>query len=95
MNCFASFSFHQLYIDLTGNEVIFSLETASDCSRNDKATSWGFRCSVVGYESLETSNAIRLLETELAYLGGMCSATLMKRDLALPSSTGNLKQRCQ
>jgi hypothetical protein len=29
-----------------------------------------------------------LLETELAYLGGMCSATLMKRDLALPQSRG-------
>ncbi|KAK4016037.1 hypothetical protein OUZ56_031000 [Daphnia magna] len=73
---------------LPGNEVIFSLETASDCIRNDKASSWGFRCSVVGYESLETNNAIRLLETELAYLGGMCSATLMKRDLALPQSRG-------
>lgn len=69
--------------------MIFSLETASDCIRNDKASSWGFRCSVVGYESLETNNAIRLLETELAYLGGMCSATLMKRDLALPQSRGS------
>ena len=73
----------------TGNEVIFSLETASDCIRNDKVASWGFRCSVVGYDWLETNNAIRLLETELAYLGGMCSATLMKRGLTLPTSTGN------
>ncbi|XP_046440285.1 E3 ubiquitin-protein ligase MYCBP2-like isoform X2 [Daphnia pulex] len=74
---------------LPGNEVIFSLESASDCIRIDKASSWGFRCTVVGYEWQETNNAIRLLETELAYLGGMCSATLMKRDLALPQSRGD------
>lgn len=79
-----------LNILVLGNEVIFSLESASDCVRIDKASSWGFRCTVVGYEWLEKINAIRLLETELAYLGGMCSATLMKRDLALPQSRGNI-----
>lgn len=77
------------YFDFTGNEVMFSLETATDSSRNDKVLSWGFRCTIVGYEFSETSNAIRLLEAELAYLGGMCSATLMKRGLTLPSSTGD------
>ena len=77
---------------LPGNEVVFSLETASDYVRNDKASSWGFRCSVVGYEWPDNVtgglNGIRQLETELSYLGGMCAASLMKRDLSLPSPTG-------
>lgn len=72
--------------------MVFSLETASDSIRNDKTSSWGFRCTVIGYEALETNNAIRLLETELAYLGGMCCATLMKRDLALTlPKTGDVR----
>jgi RCR-type E3 ubiquitin transferase len=85
---------------LPGNEVVFSLETASDYVRNDKASSWGFRCSVVGYEWPDNVtggfNGIRQLETELSYLGGMCAASLMKRDLSLPSPTGSsiYKQNC-
>ena len=57
-------------------------------NRNDKSAMWGFLCSVVGYEWQETGGAIRLLETELAYLGGMCAASLMKRDLPLKSTSG-------
>ncbi len=79
---------------LPGNEVVFSLETASDYVRNDKASAWGFRCSVVGYEWPDQAagafGGIRQLETELSYLGGMCAASLMKRDLPLPSTTGVL-----
>ena len=73
---------------VTGNEVIFSLETATDYVRNDKSAMWGFRCSVVGYEWQEAGNAVKLLETELAYLGGMCAASLMKRDLPLKLNSG-------
>ena len=38
---------------LPGNEVIFSLETASDYVKNDKvnANNWGFRCLCIGYEN--------------------------------------------
>jgi len=69
---------------LPGKQV--SLETASDYVRGDKASAWGFRCSVIGYELQETTNSIRQLETELSYLGGMCAASLMKRDLSLQSN---------
>jgi len=34
----------------TGNEVCFSLETASDYVKDEKACFFGFRCTVVGYE---------------------------------------------
>ena len=73
-----------------GNEVLFSLETATDYVRNEKVSAWGFRCSVVGYEGLDMVNGVRQLETELAYLGGMCAASLMKRELLLPNVTGTL-----
>ena len=71
-----------------GNEVLFSLETATDYVRNEKASAWGFRCSVLGYEGLDMINGVRQLETELAYLGGMCAASLMKRELLLPIVSG-------
>ena len=50
------FIFHLLDKYFTGNEVIFSLETASHCIQNDKVAFWGFRCSVVDYDWLETNN---------------------------------------
>ncbi len=34
----------------TGNEVVFSLETASDYVKDEKACFYGFKCTVVGYE---------------------------------------------
>lgn len=72
-----------------GNEVIFSLETASDYVKDEKASFYGFKCLVIGYEWSQTaSDGLRHLETELAFLGGMCAASLMKRDLVLPVSSG-------
>lgn len=68
--------------------MLFSLETATDYVRNEKASAWGFRCSVLGYEGLDMVNGIRQLEVELAYLGGMCAASLMKRELLLPNVPG-------
>lgn len=74
-----------------GNEIIFSLETASDYVKDDKANFYGFKCLVTGYEwSGETYDGLKLLETELAFLGGMCSASLIKKDLVLPPSTGKI-----
>lgn len=35
---------------LTGNEVLFSLETASDYVKDEKACFYGFKCVAVGYE---------------------------------------------
>ncbi|KAK9891452.1 hypothetical protein WA026_014685 [Henosepilachna vigintioctopunctata] len=75
---------------LPGNEVIFSLETASDYLKDDKASAYGFKCLVIGYEwPLPGSNmplmGLKYLESELAFLGGMCAASLMKKDILLPT----------
>ncbi|XP_063236464.1 E3 ubiquitin-protein ligase MYCBP2 isoform X2 [Bacillus rossius redtenbacheri] len=72
-------------IVLPGNEVIFSLETASDYVKDEKACYYGFRCLVVGYEwHTAPGDGLRHLEMELAFLGGMCAASLMKKELLLP-----------
>ena len=70
---------------LPGNEVLFSLESASDYVKDDKKTShFGFRCLVVGYEAVSRrEHGLQGLEMELAYLGGLCSSSLMKRNLQL------------
>ncbi|KAL2081752.1 hypothetical protein ACEWY4_023605 [Coilia grayii] len=73
---------------LPGNEVLFSLETASDYVKDEKSCFYGFKCMAVGYEyNPGPDEGIVQLEKELAYLGSMCAAALMKKDLAL--STGN------
>ncbi|XP_062389671.1 E3 ubiquitin-protein ligase MYCBP2 isoform X1 [Sardina pilchardus] len=73
---------------LPGNEVLFSLETASDYVKDEKACFYGFKCMAVGYEfNPAPDEGIIQLEKELAYLGSVCAAALMKKDLAL--STGN------
>ena len=51
-----NYSGNQSFLNLTvsfinsGNEVVFSLETASDYVKDDKACFYGFKCTVVGYE---------------------------------------------
>ncbi|XP_017880442.1 E3 ubiquitin-protein ligase MYCBP2-like [Ceratina calcarata] len=69
---------------LPGHEVIFSLETASDYMRNDRAITYGFKCLVIGYDWITSGNGLKNLEIELSFLGGACAASLMKRNLALP-----------
>ncbi|XP_056610662.1 E3 ubiquitin-protein ligase MYCBP2 isoform X7 [Triplophysa dalaica] len=70
---------------LPGNEALFSLETASDYVKDEKACFYGFKCVAVGYEfSPCVDEGIIQLEKELAYLGSVCAAALMKKDLALP-----------
>ena len=46
---------------ITGNEVRFSLETASDYVKDEKASFYGFKCSVVGYEWNAKSSEVSLL----------------------------------
>lgn len=72
------------FIHCLGNEVMFSLETASDYMRNDRAVTYGFKCLVIGYDWMTTGNGLKNLEIELSFLGGACAASLMKRNLALP-----------
>ncbi|KAF7242031.1 E3 ubiquitin-protein ligase MYCBP2, partial [Varanus komodoensis] len=70
---------------LPGNEALFSLETASDYVKDEKASFYGFKCFAIGYEfSPGPDEGIIQLEKELANLGGACAAALMKKDLALP-----------
>ncbi|KAH9488940.1 E3 ubiquitin-protein ligase mycbp2 [Bulinus truncatus] len=72
---------------LPGNEVILSLETASDYVKDEKASFYGFKCSIVGYEwSAKPEESILMLEKELAFIGGMCCSALMKKDIPLPST---------
>ena len=71
----------------TGNQVCFSLETASDYVKDDKASAYGFRCLVVGYEwAPAVADGLAHLEKEVTYLGGMCAASLMRKDIVLPPS---------
>ncbi|KAL4230611.1 E3 ubiquitin-protein ligase mycbp2 [Mactra antiquata] len=70
---------------IPGNEVIFSLETASDYVKDEKSCFYGFKCFIVGYESKNgLQDTIMHIEKELSYLGGMCSSSLMKKDIVLP-----------
>ncbi|XP_055726871.1 E3 ubiquitin-protein ligase MYCBP2 isoform X19 [Salvelinus fontinalis] len=70
---------------LPGNEALFSLETASDYVKDEKACFYGFKCVAVGYEFNPGPDEVVIqLEKELAYLGSVCAAALMKKDLALP-----------
>lgn len=39
-----------LYFVIQGNEALFSLETASDYVKDEKACFYGFKCVAVGYE---------------------------------------------
>ncbi|KAB0796834.1 hypothetical protein PPYR_10895 [Photinus pyralis] len=80
----------QSAVILPGNEVIFSLETASDYLKDERASFYGFKCLVVGYEwpfpgICGPSTGLKHLEAELSFLGGMCSASLIKKDLLLPN----------
>ncbi|XP_013400127.1 E3 ubiquitin-protein ligase MYCBP2 [Lingula anatina] len=75
-------------IILPGNEVVFSLETASDYVKDDKACFYGFKCAVVAYEwSAVPAEGVMQLEKEVAYLGSMCAASLMRKDIQLPAAS--------
>ncbi|XP_074033015.1 MYC binding protein highwire isoform X2 [Leptinotarsa decemlineata] len=76
-------------IILPGNEVIFSLETASDYLKDDRISAYGFKCLVLGYEwppegTTSLNIELKHLESELSFLGGMCAASLLKKDILLP-----------
>ncbi|XP_032681448.1 E3 ubiquitin-protein ligase MYCBP2 isoform X17 [Odontomachus brunneus] len=69
---------------LPGNEVIFSLETASDYVKNESSNTYGFKCLVTGYDWITSGHGLKNLEIELSFLGGACAASLMKKNLSLP-----------
>ncbi|XP_034942184.1 E3 ubiquitin-protein ligase MYCBP2-like [Chelonus insularis] len=75
----------QYAIVLPGNEVIFSLETASDYMKDDMSVTYGFKCLIIGYDWISSGNGLKNLEIELSFLGGACAASLMKKSLILPA----------
>lgn len=94
---FSTSQWPQSSVILPGNEVIFSLETASDYLKDDRTNTFGFRCLVVGYEwpmpaSGGATGGLKHLEAEVAFLGGMCAASLMKKDLQLITIGGKEKR---
>lgn len=72
-------------IVLPGNKLEISLETASTYVREQKGNKYGFKCSIIGYDNKSVvkypSTSLIHLEYELSYLGGLCSANLLKKDL--------------
>ncbi|XP_062536745.1 E3 ubiquitin-protein ligase highwire-like [Armigeres subalbatus] len=72
-------------IVLPGNKLEISLETASTYVREQKGNKYGFKCLVIGYDNKNLmkypSTSLIHLEYELSYLGGLCSANLLKKDL--------------
>ena len=72
-------------IIVPGNEIMLSLETASYYLADHKLNRYGFKCTLIGYDSIDFTktfnNSLINLESELTYLGGMCSANLMRKDL--------------
>lgn len=72
-------------IIVPGNEIMLSLETASNYLADHKLNRFGFKCILIGYENIDATrtfnNSLVNLESEFTYLGGMCSANLMRKDL--------------
>ncbi|KAF2357543.1 hypothetical protein FHG87_011699 [Trinorchestia longiramus] len=86
--------FPQRTVIIPGNEMVLSMETASDYLKEggggaSVASRFGFSARIIGYEWPPTpSDAVRHLEKELSYLGGLCAASLIKKDLKLPPVGG-------
>lgn len=59
-----------------------------------QASQFGFRCLVAGYESVfqGDNNGLRNLELELANLGGLCAASLMKKTLSLTNADNTAEE---
>jgi hypothetical protein len=79
-------------IILPGNEVVFSMETASDYIKSEnKSTYFGFRCQISGYDlppeqpSISGEESFCLLEQEISYLAATAMSSLLSRSLILPN----------
>ncbi|XP_055587703.1 E3 ubiquitin-protein ligase highwire isoform X4 [Uranotaenia lowii] len=72
-------------IILPGNKLEISLETASTYVREPKGNKFGFKCLIIGFDNKNImkypSASLIHLEYELSYLGGLCSANMLKKDL--------------
>ena len=71
-------------IILPGNEIIFSLETASDYLKDEKACFYGFRVQVTGYETaIPDHGGFQVLEQELTYVGVTCLHNLLNKEVPI------------
>lgn len=82
-------------IIVPGNEIMLSLETASNYLADHKLNRYGFKCILIGYENIDVTktfnNSLVNLESEFTYLGGMCSANLMRKDLIFSGELETLR----
>ena len=62
---FDPISFWHLGLLWTGCEVLFSLETASDYLKDEKASFFGFKCTVIGYEWNSKAEDVRTMFYDL------------------------------
>jgi E3 ubiquitin-protein ligase MYCBP2 len=80
-------------IIVPGNDILLSMETASNYLMDHKLNRYGFKCILIGYENIDDTknfnNSLLNLESELTYLGGMCSANLMRKDLIFSGNSKN------
>lgn len=49
-----------MFFFFVGNEALFSLETASDYVKDDKASFYGFKCYAIGYEFSPGPDEVRM-----------------------------------
>lgn len=75
-------------VQLAGNELMFSLETASEYMKDERSATYGFKCLVIGYDWLTSGSGLKNLEMELSFLAGACAASLMKKNISLPPIIG-------
>lgn len=84
-------------IIVPGNKITLSLETASNYLADHKLNRYGFKCIMIGYENIDSSksfiNSLINLESEFTYLGGMCSANLMRKDLVFSGKLQTLLEK--
>lgn len=67
--CFSLHRLSTLYFNIflcpliSGNELLFSLETASDYVKDEKACFYGFKCVAVGYEFNPGPDEVKTIHT--------------------------------
>lgn len=80
MILFAIYALYFLPSSISGNEVLFSLETASDYVKDEKACFYGFKCVAVGFEFNPGLDEVRKKKTlKHSSVGGLfCSDVFVK-----------------
>lgn len=69
-----------------GNELWFCLNSVSEKVKLDNADYYGFKCTVMGFDSSK-EDGLTQLENECCYLSALCASSLLSRQLILPPST--------